>query len=224
MADRAGLVKRTAIALAVSVGAIGALHLPVARGLLARVGGCPVATAKMTPVEMENARHIAAASERGTAQAPSRPALAFMLDVTTAAQVQAWADAHRVTCDAVHPGLLKCTDVPAGAVGAAAPAIDELALGFDVSGRLVNLTTMRQHLSPAAAATAASSIATSLRAELGKSTSASGEFDAAHLAQRGALSTATVGYRFADYVADVSAMNLGPSGTSVREHYMSARD
>jgi hypothetical protein len=218
------LLRRLAVGLAATVGAVGLLHLPVARGLLARAGGCPLASAKMTPVEMDRARHVAAGAERGTNLAPARPALAFTLDVTTRAAVQAWADGARVSCDDVHAGLVKCTDVPKGAMGPRAPAIDELALGFDAGGHLVNVTTLRQHLTPSAAADAARGIDDALRAKLGPSTVATGGFDAAHLAQPGAYSTATATYRFADYVADVSAMNLGSSGTWVREHYMSARD
>lgn len=37
-------------------------------------------------------------------------------------------------------------------------------------------------------------------------------------------SLATRSYRFRDYVADVTAMNLPSAGLALREHYMSARD
>jgi hypothetical protein len=212
----------TAGGVTFSIAAIGALHMPFARGLLMRVGGCPMAGAKMTPVEMDAARHLAVAANPGTTAAPARPALAFTLDVTTLADVHAWAKSAHVDCDDVHPGLVKCTDVPGPR--ARAGAIDELALGFNTAGHLVNVTTLRQHLSPSQAADSARDLTTALRAELGPGGHTAGTFDAAHLAQPGAYSTAMLSYRFADYVADVTAMNMGASGTSVREHYMSARD
>jgi hypothetical protein len=213
-------------AMALATAAIGVLHTPFARPWLMRLGGCPLAGAKMTPVEMENARHIALAHERGTGSAPARPAVGFTLDATTLAEVHAWAARSHADCEDPHPGLVRCVNVTPAAVGLdpAEGRIDELALGFDTKGRLVNETTFRSHLSPSAASHTARSIVDSLATKLGPADHHAGDFGAAHLSQPTADSISAVSYRYSDYVADVSAMNLGFSGPLVREHYMSAKD
>ena len=136
---------------------------------------------------------LSVSADPGTTAAPARPALAFALDVTTPGDVRAWAKAAHVSCEDVHPGLMKCAGVPDARAG----TIDELALGFDTGGHMVNVSTLRQHLTPSAAAESARDITASLRAELGGSGHATGDFDAAHLSRSGAYSTATVSYRFA---------------------------
>jgi hypothetical protein len=212
-------------ALALATAGIGVLHMPFARGLLMRVGGCPMAGARMTPREMENGRRIALADERGPAAAPARPAVGFALDTTSLAEVHAWADHDAVRCEDRHPGLVICTKVPPAAVGLpdAEGVIDELALGFNERNLLVNETTMRVHLTPEGAERTAHAIVGALRGKLGAGKSL-GDFGARHLSGPTAESIATVTYRYADYVADVSAMNSPHSGLLIREHYMSAND
>jgi hypothetical protein len=206
--------------------AIGALHMPFARGLMMRIGGCPFAGAKMTPAQLDHARHMALAGRRGTTDAPARPALVFALDSTTLADVHSWAARERVDCDDVRAGLVTCTDVVARAVGRddGAGTIDELALGFDAHGHLVNVTTLRSGLEPDAAARAGGGIVSSLEASLGAPDRKAGDFVTAHLAQAGAASLATRSYRYGDYVADVTAVRVPRSGLALREHYMSATD
>jgi hypothetical protein len=131
--------------------------------------------------------------------------------------VRAWARSARVGCEDARADLVTCAHVPA-----AAGTIDELALAFDAQGRLVNVTTLRTHMGATAAAAAAHAIAVSLGRELGPPTTSGGAFDGAHLAEPGVAGLASISYRFSDYVADVTAMNLPHSGSSVREHYMSA--
>ena len=74
------------------------------------------------------------------------------------------------------------------------------------------------------AARTAQGIVASLATKLGPAATRAGSFDAADLSRPTAESISTVSYRFADYVADVSSMSIGSSGSVVREHYMSARD
>jgi hypothetical protein len=210
----------------VATAAVGALHAPFARPLLMRLGGCPVAGAsRMTPADMERARHIAA-EDRGSESAPARPALGFVLDSSTLADVRAWASRTHADCDDPHPGLVICTDVPPEALGLdpAEGTIDQLALGFDTQSRLVNESTLREHLAPEKAARTARGIVASLQSKLGPAERRAGDFDAAALAQPGAAGISTVAFRFSDYVADVSTTNLGTTGPLLREHYMSARD
>ncbi|MGH7271535.1 MAG: hypothetical protein ACREJ3_13985, partial [Polyangiaceae bacterium] len=189
-------------------------------------GGCPMAGAHMTAKEMEHARHMGLADHRGTVAAPSRPALGFALDATTLADVHAWADRAGVDCKDKHPGLVVCAGVNPGTMGLdpAEGTIDELALGFNTRGLLVNETTFRSHLSPQVAASAARDIVSSLVAKLGPAKESAGAFDAARLSSPSATSISTVSYLYRDYVAEVSAMNLPNSGPLIREHYMSAND
>jgi len=223
------IVKRLAIAAGAMVfttAGIGALHMPFARSLLMRLGGCPMAGARVTPKEMDNGRRMALEVERGKTAAPARPAVGFVLDSTSLADVHAWAARERVSCEDRHPGLVVCTDVKPGAVGLpdAEGTIDELALGFNQRGALANETTTRGHLTPQGAERAAHVIVGSLSAKLGPADKSVGSFGAQQLSGPAAASISTVSYRYLDYVAEVSAINLPRSGLSVREHYMSAND
>lgn len=186
-----------------------------------RAGGCPVGHASLA--ELEPARRAAVASERGVADAPARPALGFDLDRTTAAQVRDWARDVGASCKDVREGLVRCVDVPAAALGALdsdGPA-GELYLGFDTTGRLVDVSAMRVHVPQARIAR---HIEQQLASKLGAPHKRSGTFDDARLANEGASSLASLGYRYRDYFADVIALRFRSDGLVVREHYMSARD
>jgi hypothetical protein len=215
-----------ASAIGLAFAAIGVAHAPFARSLLMRVGGCPMAGARMTPVEAESARHMAVAVDRGSASAPARPALGFDLDSTTLAGARAWAVREHVACDDARVGLLKCSAVRPSALGLpdVDGTIDELALEFNAQERLVNITTFRAHLNPESAASMAHAAVSSLEQKLGPPQRRAGQFDAEHLSAQGVHGIATVMYRYADYVAEVTAMNTASGGPSIREHYMSARD
>jgi hypothetical protein len=219
-------LKRALGAAGFAVLGVALLHLPVAKGLLMRLGGCPFAGAQLTPAQMDTARHLALAERKGDSPAPSRPALGFALDATSASTVRRWAAASKVSCEDVRTGLITCANVPPEALSlpSGEGPIDELVLGFNQRGLLVNVTTMRAHLEPRAAATVSSVIASSLRESLGPATRASGVLNPASLAKAGALGMATLSYRYNDYVAEVAAMTLPSSGLSVREHYVSSRD
>jgi hypothetical protein len=218
--------RRAGRAAAFAIVGIGLLHLPLAKGLLMRLGGCPFASASLTPAQMDTARHLALATRKGEASAPSRPALGFALDATSAGDVHRWADRSRVTCEDVHQGLITCANVPSEALGrpASEGRIDELALGFNQRGRLVNLTTMREHMEPRRASIVSSDIVSSLRESLGPAMHTAGALTASSLSTAGASGMATVSYRYSDYVAEIVAMNLPSSGLSVREHYVSSSD
>jgi hypothetical protein len=187
----------TTAGLTLAVGAIGLAHAPFARPLLLSLGGCPMAGARMTPRESETARFMALGEARGEGPAPARPALGFALDSTTAADVHAWAHGARVDCDDVRVGLVRCAHVPPAALGLPARdgAIDELSLEFDEHAHLVNMTTLRAHLSAGDAANAANAIISTLADRLGPAGKKSGDFDAARLGAPGAYSISTVAYR-----------------------------
>lgn len=208
------------------VAAVGLLHLPCARSLLMRAGGCPLAGARLSLAQSEKARHISADAERGTGAAPARPALVFALDDTTFAQARAWARANRLDCEEPRDGAMRCDHVPPQSLGlsATAPSDAQVWLEFNARGKLVNVSTFRSHLPPDVAASTVRQITASLASRLGHPTGSVGGFDADHLAQPAAASVASVSYRFGDYIADVSALNFQSSGVAVHEQYTSARD
>ncbi len=191
-----------------------------------KLGGCPFASSQLTPAQMDTARHMALATRRGEAPAPSRPALGFSLDSTSIDDVRRWAERVHVSCEDVRAGFITCASVPSEAVGRpeGEGRIDELGLGFNRRGQLVNVTAMRGHLDPLHASLVATEISSSLRSSLGSATHSAGALTAASLAEPGALGMATVSFRYRDYLAEIAAMNLPSSGLSVREHYVSASD
>jgi hypothetical protein len=202
-----------AAALAVATLGVGLLHMPWARPLLARLGGCPASRA--TPQQVETAQRRAWRTLRGTGSAPDRPALGFALERTTLLDVKAWAQARGLACEVVRGGsLLRCEGVPASALRVGAAGVyDDVAFGFRVRDqRLVNVTALRTGLAAEDAAAQLRDVAACLERALGAP------------AQKAAGAAAFVVYRYADYLADVTAMQLPSRGHAVREHYMSALD
>lgn len=200
---------------ALGVAAIASLHAPWARPLLRRVGGCPAA--RVTPEQVEAAQRRAWRNVRGSGAAPARPALGFALYRTTLAEVEAWARARGLACEAARAGALyRCSAVPASAIAlGASGTYDDVAFGFRLSDRrLVNLTTLRTGLAPEDAAARMQAITGALRQALG------GPAESA----AGGAGPAYVAYRFADYAADVTSMRLPGRGNALREHYMAPLD
>ncbi|HEY5374304.1 MAG TPA: hypothetical protein VIK01_11495 [Polyangiaceae bacterium] len=74
-----------------------------------------------------------------------------------------------------------------------------------------------------AAAAQLSAVVGQMKEQLGTPTHEAGSRTAGYLAS-GPMHTATVEYRFKDYIADLSATNIPGRGLLMREHYMSARD
>lgn len=201
---------------------VGFLHTKAGRPLLARIGvGCPV---QASPEAIEAARDRSARATRGVEMAASRPALGFTLEKMTLADVKAWAAAKQVSCEDKRDGLLRCTNVPAAALGSTGPDVERLDLGFTLAtNQLVNINAWRKGLTSDVAATQLNAIAASMQQQLGAPTKEAGERSARYLAS-GPLRTAVVQYRFKDYIADLSATNIAGRGVSLREQYMSVRD
>lgn len=218
---RAGIY--TASTLAFLTAVIGVMHLKAARPLLAMLGvKCPI---EATGADVERARLKSARAVRGTEVAASRPALGFALDTTTLADVKAWADKNQISCDESRQStLLKCTNVPASAVGGTGPAVSEVDFGFTPKeARLVNVSAWHNRMSSADAIAQMNTAVSGLEKQLGAPTEEKGDRSASYLAAA-PMHTAVVQYRFADYIADVTATNLPGVGPTLREHYMSARD
>jgi hypothetical protein len=232
--------RRGIVAGAILLGAIagiGALHTSWGRPLLARLGGCPAA--RVTAAEVDGLRRLGMTGIKGARPAPARPALGFILDRTTPADVQTWAAQAGVTCSSKKRGLtsLHCANVsrtvlPRTALpsavsskdgdGGALTTIEDLALTFDPSGRLVSVDAFTRQLPTGTATAAFSSSGARLAEELGPPTDHAGDdgVEAGAVRAPAPLGTARRRFRFNDYVAIVSLTNL-PSGLAVREQYLS---
>lgn len=201
---------------------MGFLHTKTGRPLMARIFGasCPMWSA--TPEAVDRARRMGVAAELGTVRAPARPALGFRLDATTKKEVQNWAKTMHLSCDDDHPWLLQCHDVDPVLLGQSSMLgrIEELSFGFRPDGRLTTVTTLRRHLQAEQAMRIAETIATGLRAELGRDKPSTGDGKVTEAP----LSSLHMSLRYTDYFADVLAMNLPTTGVALREQYLSATD
>lgn len=193
-----------------SVAVVGALHLPFARPLLMYLGGCPAD--RVSPAAIEAARIAAIRDARGTTVAPERPALGLTLDAATLDDVRAWAKRVGAACDEKRAAtFIRCR----GAAG-----YTEVAFGISPhTRRVVAVTTLTSSLSKVDGASALRRLTADLRAKLGDPTSAAGDVDAL---EKPGFHTATVAYRFTDYLATVTATDMPGRGVSVRAEYLSA--
>jgi hypothetical protein len=193
--------------------AVGALHMPWARPLLQRVGGCPVGRA--SPRQVEAAQRAALHRLAGASPAPARPALGFDLGRTTLGDVEAWARSRSLSCERVREGaLLRCKGVPAPALPCASGSYDDVSFGFRLGDhRLLSVTTLWTGSSPDEASARAAAAAAALERRLGPPTSSSAGAAGSFLQ-----------YRYADYLAGVTAMHLRSQGHAVREHFTGALD
>jgi hypothetical protein len=218
-------VMTTGILVATFVAVGGVLHMPFARGLLMKAGGCPMG-AEASPQEIDKAHQGALAKQRGRDMAPARPAFGFALDTTTRAEVIAWAQQARVACQRDRGGILRCNAVPASAVGA--PDVEgpmtTLSFGFNAQDRLVDVSSMRMHLTPAAGLASVTDIMANLTRQLGAPHNHLGAFDLEHLSEKSLGGLSNVAYRFHDYAVDVVAMSFDTDGLVLREHYASIAD
>jgi hypothetical protein len=206
----------------VLTGLIGLLHTKWGRPILVKMGvGCP--TNRATPAEVEAMRQRGLAVVRGAAAAPARPALGFALDVTTRAEALAWTRDRGLSCALVKRGsdAIFCRDVPPDVIAESfgGRPIDELDFLFDPDGKLIQIETMRRHLSSAEAETLSRGILEKLTPVLGEPTEVIGERTASYF--DGAMRPASVRYRFRDYVVIVNAMRF-EGGVALRERYESA--
>lgn len=211
------IVARLALVTGVGTAAIGVLHAPFARSLLAKIGGCPVG--KASAEDVERARRAAVASLRGDAPAPSRTALGFTLAQATVADVDRWAHERSIACAKKREDLLVvCTGVPS-----AEGAVDEATFAFRPSdGRLVNVTAMTFALGPDEAAVRMRASTDALRATLGEPARAFGDAAPARFAQ-GGFATSTTRWRFRDLAAEVTATSFD-GRVVLREHWVTIED
>lgn len=213
-----GLFALSALAL------VGWMHTPSARPLLAALGvHCPADAVTLSQVD--SMRGAGLAGLRGAASAPARPAPAGLaLDRTSIEDARRWAVAHNAACDSIERGyqFLRCRGVDAKDLGLAGPAISELWLSFGSNGRLVGVDVYRRGMSAEQLAASWSGAVDLLRARLGTPTLDIGKATPQALSSA-PLQTARVQYRYADYIATVTASHLPHAGLALREQYLSAR-
>ncbi|MBS0378457.1 MAG: hypothetical protein JSS29_08225 [Proteobacteria bacterium] len=212
----------TLAVLCLGITAVGAIHTHAGRSLLARLGvPCPVNT--VSPAKVLAVREFAVSRARGSVPAPSRPALGLELDVSTEAQVSAWAARTHVQCDAIVRGyhFLRCRGVPAAAVGEAGPPVSELWFSFGPGNTLVALNLYRRGMTAAEVHQAWRSATERLRMSLGPPTQATGDATLTSVVTS-PVAVARVHYAYTDYIAEVTASHMPYGGLAVREQYMSA--
>jgi hypothetical protein len=210
------LIKLAASSL-VAVGLIGVLHMPFARKLLQSVGGCPFPTTSrtLTAAEAEALRQDTLAPAKTLAPAPARPALGFVLEQTTRAEVNSWAASHQITCQGDRHGAgLTCQNVAASALPApgATEVSGSLMLGFGANDTLVSVHYLSRDASRDRVL-ARSDEAVLLLASLSVPITHSGNprLDAALSQSRSRLV-------FRDYTAELSATHMG-SAYALSESY-----
>jgi hypothetical protein len=98
----------------------------------------------------------------------------------------------------------------------------EVTFAFNPSGHLVSVDLLRSRVPAPTAARLFTQRAAALRSVLGDPAVAAGDATSTHL-ESGPMRTARLVYRFSDYIATVTAMNLPPGGVALRELYQSAR-
>lgn len=219
--------RRTWIASAAALlvlGAGGALHTRAGMRALAALGvPCPVRT--VTAEQVGRTRAAGVAAVRGTAPAPARPSIAGLaLDATTVDEARALLARADARCEEQVRGYryLRCRGVDAGALALAGPPVSELWLSFDPAGRLIAVDVYRRGMQPGDVRTVWADAAGRLRGALGAPSLVLGD-PAPEVLTSAAVQTARVQYRYADYVATVTAAHLPQTGLSVREQYLSAR-
>jgi hypothetical protein len=233
MAPRSPRLRRALIAVGVAtgsfVGLMGFAHTPQGRPVLAwmaSAGGCPVPMGgKLTVAQREQARRRQVQAARTETRAQERPALGFELDRSTRSEVTAKLADAGVSCKDRSEVAIVCSGVPAALLPGSFQGLDAelLTLSFAPDDRLVLVDVSRRKSSPEEAAQAIEAVATDLSRRAGPPARTAGERSASYLAA-GTWRQARAEFRFADYIADVSATNMGEAGVLVREAYRSAND
>jgi hypothetical protein len=211
----------TVIGLCLGTFAIGWMHTHSGRLLLAKLGvSCPVNRVDLKQVMA--IREVGMARSRGTARAPHRPALGLQLDVSTEAQVSAWAAQTRAQCDAITRGyhFLRCRGVPAAALGAVGPPVSEIWFAFGPGSTLMAVNLYRRSMTEAEAQQSWQTAVELLHQNLGAPTQSTGDLTLAGLVNS-PVSVARVQYTYSDYIAIITASHMPYGGLAVREQYMS---
>ena len=177
----------------------------------------------MSPGEVEAVRLRAVGALRTEVPSPTRPAVGQTLDVSRAADVTTWARARGLAC--VESARPSHTNQCEGSVGepardARVPPVDQIVFAFAPEGRLVSVDRLRSRLTAAEASRLFGQTADELATALGPGRLA-GDATPDYLAS-GSMHVARLAYRFSDYLATVTAMNIA-GRVVMHEQYESAR-
>jgi hypothetical protein len=190
-------------AFAIGLGVVGVAHTPLGGPMLAWFApACPVD--QLTPQQIESARVAALASKRGPQLERMRPALEFELGQSTRAHVEA-TFALQGSCQPERSDTaLRCS------------LRDAQVFAQFADGKLVALDLFRNASDATRALAWLVDLERTLSARVGAATAHFGTFDATALGARFAQSI--VEYRYAGYVAQISALNTGDT-IKLREQY-----
>lgn len=225
-------LKRGAITLAtlavLFVGLIGLAHTTFGRPILMWLSGagvtgnCPLGFDQANPLATEYFRKQQLEQREGAGVAKTFRALDFVLGETTKADVQRWVRERQATCDEARQGSALTCSAYAESIGAA-PHASDLFMLFDGEDRLVALDLMRTPTDAAAAAATLTRQIEAVSTNVGPATKQHGEAAAAWLMAEPMRMTLRE-FRYQDFVASISATNLGSRGVRVREQYQWATD
>jgi hypothetical protein len=210
------------VSLSLITVAIGSMHTRAGRLLLVKLGvPCPVN--RVDPKLVAAARDAAIGRSRGSAAAPTRPALGLQLDASTMAEVSTWATRNHTRCDAITRGyhFLRCRGVSAAALGMVGPPVSEIWFSFGPTDTLMAINLYRRSMTEAQTEQSWQSAVQRLRQSLGTPTRSTGDITLASLINT-PVAVARVQYTYADYIATVTASHMPYGGLAVREQYMSA--
>ncbi len=202
------------------VAIVGFAHTEAGRPLLRYIPGmsaCPLDGPPLTAEDRMRVREQTLGPLAGTTPASTRTVLAFELGTTRRHDVDAWALAHGLACAPGRKLALRCTDVPAAALGGSGD-LDEVSFDFAPDDTLVALEGSARLADASSAAAFVARRDASLRTSMGEPTTARGEATAAAVA-RGPLSQVSREFRRSDVRAQVVATNLGHGRFGVREFH-----
>jgi len=214
-------MRRFVIAIGCVFGAgvalVGLAHTPQGKPLLALLGavpGCPVSLDKVDPQRVEAYRTKQMALHAGTAVARALPATSLELGATRP-RVQKWLEERGAQCEERRSGsVIACARV----ADPSAPEMREVHLQFDERDRLVAMDLFRNTSCAAEALDHLSNTERSLNALVGPVTRRTGKPNASLLDER-RYHRVSSHFVYANYSAELSAMNYGSRGVRVRETY-----
>jgi hypothetical protein len=190
-------------AFAIGLGVIAVAHTPLGGSMLTWFGpACPVD--QLGPKQIESARVAALRSKRGSQLERTRPALEFELGESTRADVET-SFARQGSCQPERADTaLRCS------------LRDAQVFAQFADGKLVALDLFRNTSDATRALAWLVELEHTLSARVGQATARFGTFEASALSARFAQSI--VEYRYASYVAQISALNTGDT-IKLREQY-----
>ncbi len=214
-------VTRWAVALGSVVGAffalIAALHTPLGRplrGVLALLPGCPVSMELADPARVEAFRLEQLRKHRGSEKAKAFVAGAFELGMPRE-RVDAWLESHGAACQEKRSAsVIACDTVDSGDAG----QMRALHLQFDERSRLVAVDFFRAGTCGAAAVAQLTRAEAALEKAVGPVTARRGQRSASFL-DGGIYRRTSAEFRYADYLAELSAMSDRTGRVRVRETY-----